>query len=288
MFVDCGKCLVCHMKYSAVWAQRLMHEKKFHEKAVFATLTYNDVSLPPKWDGRLLSGYASSAIDAHKNHDRKKCAGLCKVDIQNFLKRLRKKVKVRFYLAGEYGERTARAHYHAIIFGLGDNLQDSKVLQDAWSLDGKVLGHIDVKKVEYASCAYVARYVVKKQVGRKSKEEYACRGVIPEFSLMSRRPGIGAQHVEKYKNEILNRGFMVVCGHKAAVPKYYVSKVYDTPEKLEIRKKQVEKFQMKILKDNVDRLKDSGYNWFSQVEKADAEGTKNRVLGMLKMKKKVL
>ena len=40
-------------------------------------------------------------------------------DIQKFLKRLRKayRGKLRYFVAGEYGEQTARPHYHMILYG---------------------------------------------------------------------------------------------------------------------------------------------------------------------------
>ena len=40
-------------------------------------------------------------------------------DVQKFLKRLRKayRGKLRYFVAGEYGEQTARPHYHMILYG---------------------------------------------------------------------------------------------------------------------------------------------------------------------------
>jgi hypothetical protein len=41
-------------------------------------------------------------------------------DFQRFIRRVRKKLnmRVRFYMAGEYGEKYSRPHFHAILFGL--------------------------------------------------------------------------------------------------------------------------------------------------------------------------
>lgn len=240
-----------------------MHENKFHDRSAFVTLTYNDEHLP--------SG-----------------ASLVKADAQNFFKRLRKFRKVRFFLAGEYGEVGRRPHYHAIIFGVNDLPEDIHVLEKAWSLDGKAIGFVDVKKVEYASCAYVARYVVKKQVGQEGAADYARRGVIPEFTLMSRRPGIGGNFIAKYKEEVFNRGFMVVCGHKAAIPKYYVSKIYDTPEREAVRSVQLQAFHADNLKKRLDRKKELGYASIAEIDRLDAEGTKKVLDGRLSLRRKKL
>lgn len=260
-YVGCGHCLFCRMKYASTWAQRLMDEKAFHDRSVFVTLTYNDEHLP-------------------------KGNTLVKSDCQKFLKRLRKMRSCRYYLAGEYGDRGQRPHYHAIIFGVG--VEDAPLLEKAWTLDGEAIGFVDVKKVEYGSCAYVARYVVKKQVGRVGAIEYARRGVIPEFCLMSRNPGMGARHVEKYKEEIFNRGFSVVCGHRSAIPKFYVKKVYDTGERMEKRKVEMARVQEEYKMKMLDRRDGRGYNYRSELEKLDSEGTKNMIEGKLRLKSKVL
>ena len=44
---------------------------------------------------------------------------LCKRDFQLFMKRLRFNtgVKIKYYVAGEYGSTNHRPHYHAVIFG---------------------------------------------------------------------------------------------------------------------------------------------------------------------------
>lgn len=54
---------------------------------------------------------------------------LRKRDFQLFMKVLRRRTgqKVRYFAAGEYGDKTFRPHYHAIIFGLHlDDLQLSE------------------------------------------------------------------------------------------------------------------------------------------------------------------
>jgi hypothetical protein len=52
------------------------------------------------------------------------------------MKRLRKKIqplKIRFFHCGEYGDKTRRPHYHALIFGYG--FPDKKIFKKQKSGD---------------------------------------------------------------------------------------------------------------------------------------------------------
>lgn len=178
--VPCGKCLSCRCDYSREWSNRMILELKDHPKAMFVTLTYNNDNLPISDQG-----YPT----------------LCKRDVQLFFKRLRKHfvgVTIRYYLAGEYGIRTNRPHYHAIIYGIGlDDFTDidyrgcneigspfytSPTLEKIWSH-----GFVLFSDVSWRTCNYVARYVLKKQVQTDDVDGVALR----PFNLSSRNPGIG-------------------------------------------------------------------------------------------------
>lgn len=189
---------------------RCMHEKKFHAVSWFVTFTYDDEFLPPG-------------------------GTLVKRDMQLFWKRLRKFRKFRYYMCGEYGSQTNRPHYHAIIFGLelddlklykrgkGSNLYNSKFLQDIW---GK--GHVVIGDVTFESCAYVSRYITEKITGERAESWYTRvdrDGVIwrmlPEYTDMSRRPGIGHSYFEKYGAEVFTHDSVVVNGREVRPPRYY-------------------------------------------------------------------
>lgn len=186
--VPCGKCLGCRIDYSREWANRMCIELDDNPRAVFLTLTYNDAHLPRSDSGR---------------------PTLCKRDLQLFWKRLRKSfpgVTIRYYVAGEYGPKTLRPHYHAIVYGisladfpdlycLGHNelrqpYYSSRRMESIWGN-----GYILMSDVSYKTCAYVARYVLKKHYG--SDKTRLCDS-IQEFSLCSRRPGIGLLHAVDY------------------------------------------------------------------------------------------
>ena len=181
--VPCGKCAACRCDYSREWANRMILELADHDRAIFLTLTYNNDHLPISDKG---------------------FPTLNKRDIQLFLKRLRKYFQgtsIRFYLAGEYGSKTHRPHYHAIIYGIGvDSFPDldfrgnneigqpffsSLTLERIWG-NGFVL----FSSVTWRTCNYVARYVLKKQQQVEDSDGVCC---LP-FNLSSRKPGIGMSH----------------------------------------------------------------------------------------------
>lgn len=200
--VPCGQCLSCRLEHSRQWAIRMMHEASLYENNAFLTLTYRDEDLPP-----------DNSLD--KSHH------------QLFLKRLRKnREKLRFYHCGEYGSQTHRPHYHSIIFNVefpdrkflkttesGENLFTSETLDALW-------GHGDcyIGDVTFESAAYCARYVVDKLTGPR-KSEYG--SLLPEYSTMSRRPGIGAPWLAKWKRDVFPHDFCVINGRKVRVPKAY-------------------------------------------------------------------
>lgn len=149
----CGQCLACRINKRRVWTHRLMLEGFCHPDSMFVTLTY----APEHYPGQLV-----------------------KRDAQLFIKRLRKALeprKIRYYLAGEYGEKKSRAHYHAILFGVYRH--EKKVIERCWPF-----GLVDCGDGNRLTFQYVAGYVTKKYI---KKED----GLQKEFTLMSRKPGIG-------------------------------------------------------------------------------------------------
>lgn len=223
--VPCGRCTGCRLDYSRQWAIRCMHESQLHEQNSFITLTYNNENLP-----------ADKSIN--------------KEEMQKFFKRLRKKYgkdSVRYFACGEYGDQSGRAHYHAIIFGkdfsedryihtktkTGDLLYRSPSLEKIWTK-----GHSLIGDVTFQSCAYVARYVMKKRKGKddeidpktgKTNKQYyealddntgAIIELTPEFCLMSRRPGIAKDWWEQFKSDT-DKDFITHNGNKMSLPKYY-------------------------------------------------------------------
>lgn len=226
--LPCGQCIGCRLDRSRQWADRMMLELDHSKVASFITLTYDDSHCPV---GQV---YDDGTVDY----------SLRKRDWQLFLKRFRKMFsprEIRFYACGEYGDSTHRPHYHAILFGVavdelaGDVLGynefhqpvfKSPILNKVWK-NGE---NCSVAHVSWQTCAYVARYVTKKLTGPRSIE-YAVRNIEPEFSLMSRRPGIGGFFALDHP-DLLGDSFVYIddChgekNHvKVSMPKYLFSKL---------------------------------------------------------------
>lgn len=186
--LPCGKCPGCRATQSMVWAVRCYHEMSLHKQSSFVTLTYDENSVPPS---------------------------LVKADLQQFFKRLRHHYgKLRYFACGEYGEQTRRPHYHALIFG-NDFLAGAEsigshhfnpVLTGIWGR-----GYTTVDPVTMASCCYVAGYTTKKNADPDT------------FTLMSRRPGIGHDWLDKFGDDLRHGGTVVIEGKEYAIPKRYLA-----------------------------------------------------------------
>lgn len=269
--LPCGKCIGCTVERSRQWANRMMLELKYHDRACFITLTYNDDNLP-------LSHYVDS------NGEEKISHTLVKRDMQLFMKRLRKRYQpkeIRFFGCGEYGGKTHRPHYHLILFGVDFSekryvyeVRDgyinyrSPILEELWPF-----GFSMICDVNWNTCAYVSRYCTKKKYG-KQNIYYQTFNIEPEFNLMSRRPGIGAKYFEEHGEEVYinqeiflqnNKG-----GFKTRPPTYY-DRLYDIehPEEMEVIKK-----QRKEIADEVNKQKLAKYKGMNLFEMLEIEETK--------------
>lgn len=246
--IPCGKCIGCRLKYSLDWATRCMLEAKYHEDNWFLTLTYNDDYLPAK---RKLCDQEGNPIIKDGEVLYSPFNSLYRRDVQRFMKNLRKRIypeKVRFYGCGEYGTKYGRPHYHLILFGLRlDDLQPisksplghqyytSKLIEDCWISEKepnkktKSLGFHKIGACTFETCAYVARYVTKKHKGVDS-DVYETLCYEPEFTMMSRKPGIGYQYYEDNKVRIYENQEIFLAlrdGVKRVRPPVYYDRLYD-------------------------------------------------------------
>ncbi len=213
--VPCGQCSGCRSEKAKEWAARCYHESTLYDNNCFITLTYSPEKLP-------LHGT------------------LIKSDFQKFIKKLRKSVqpkKIRYFGCGEYGEKLGRPHYHGLIFNHDfddkklhsvhndEKLFVSRTLTDLWGH-----GHASVGTVTVASAGYVARYTMKKITGKGKNDHYRRTDegtgetveILPEFNVMSLKPGIGAQWFERYSDDVFPDDFIVVNGRKHRTPGYYL------------------------------------------------------------------
>lgn len=205
--LPCGQCLECRLEYARQWAVRCVHEAEMHEDSSFITLTYSDENLE-----------SPMLIYEHW---------------QNFMKRLRFKYaerKISVFVTGEYGEKTKRPHWHALLFNwrpdnlyyhrsndLGDKIYTSPELDELWGKNDRDSCPTEIGAVTFRSAGYCARYATKKLVhGRDQEHEFH------PISKKSSKYAIGRSYVEKFHDSIFNLGKIVLPdGNTCAIPRYY-------------------------------------------------------------------
>jgi len=211
--LPCRHCHGCNRAMAIDWSVRCYHEALCHTEdytdpitnvtaeipnSSCVTLTYDDEHLPPQ------------GLLQHR-------------DFQLFMKRLHKshpkKQKPRFFMAGEYGGKTGRPHYHSIIFGEsfsdrysdGSRHQQSYILDELWQN-----GRATVADFSFAAAGYVAGYIAKSQNSKGNALNWKHNGPIeeltsedgtkrflpirPEYHTMSKNPGLGAAWIKNPNN----------------------------------------------------------------------------------------
>lgn len=205
--IPCGYCILCREEQARQWAVRITHEAQAHKENSFVTLTYSDEHLP---EHRSL------------NYEH----------LQKFWKRLRKSLgTLRYYAVGEYGDKSLRPHYHAVIFGQAFTknriiirtephlLWTSPTLENHWGL-----GTVSVGALTFQTARYTASYVTKKL---RSKQQYVridetTGELVP---LVQPRPFMSRNIAKNWWNQygkyVEDHDFVVINGQRQKPPKAY-------------------------------------------------------------------
>lgn len=204
--LPCSKCIECRLEYARQWAIRCVHEAQMHSKSSFITLTYSDEHL--------------------------KSPKLIYSDFQKFMKRLRRSQEnpIGVFVTGEYGDKTKRPHWHALLFGWrpadlvyhrsnerGDKIYRSSHLDRLWTFNDPVARPNEVGDVTFHSAGYCARYAAKKLVhGLDGTHEF------DPISKKSSKNAIGKAWIEKYWADVFSYGYVALRdGSRTSIPRYY-------------------------------------------------------------------
>lgn len=199
--LPCGKCIECRLDYARQWAVRCVHEAQMHPSNCFVTLTYDEDHLS----------------SPRLNYE----------DFQLFMKRLRKvqDFPIGYFVTGEYGEKTKRPHWHAILFNYrprdavyyrttenGDKCFTSETLRKIWSK-----GMVEFGDVTFQSAGYCARYSAKKLIhGKDGEHEFN------PISKKSKKNAIGKKWIERYWPDVFTEGRVRLRdGSSCGIPRYY-------------------------------------------------------------------
>lgn len=203
--VPCGHCPNCLANRRDDWCTRLKEEVKAAVTAWAVTLTYDDAHLVvPKG---------------------KKLPVLCKEHPQKWIRALRDyyghEYPIRYFIVGEYGSKSLRPHYHAMVFNLPWNYyqQASEMSLKFWPHCQEEGIHVDV--VDEATIRYCSKYCLKRYDYDEDELPYM-------RPLMSK--GIGAAYLSpdrvQFHRESL-RSYLVQDGFKVNMPRYYKNKLFD-------------------------------------------------------------
>ena len=181
--VPCGHCEICkNAKVNAFVHRCKLETQLYNSKPLFITLTYDEL---------------------HK----KEC-GVCLRDVQLFLKRLRQNLfrrgyceKIRYVLVSEYGRKTHRPHYHAILWNLRQTdilsyCEIRGILKKSWSNGFVMQRLIDPRNDK-------AFYYTSKYLRKDCDVPNRCNKT---FLLSSNRGGgIGAKFIDGISEQIEKR-----------------------------------------------------------------------------------
>lgn len=259
--VPCGKCEVCRHNDAIRWRVRLIEEYNACFNCFFVTLTYRPDALPvdygTSFDG---STFVYSPV--------------CKEDVQKFLKRFRtywkrKKgsdlAKFKYFCVSEYTPINRNPHYHFLFFNV-DGVDATNQIEIArlWNEIEKIwnFGFVTVEVTTYGRIGYVTNYFF--------GLDNLPHGYTKPFRLMSRRPAIGIQYLDKksmvdWHKENLNN-YYPSKQWKLIMPRYYRDKIFNDDERKELTKKSAEYELEKILKIPYSRIKE-----YSQSESDELE-----------------
>lgn len=247
MLIPCGQCIGCRIRQREDWATRIELEARDYEKdeVWFITLTYDDDHVPGMITktGEIMRKVQYTWKPGEKRPSSVQI--LLYEDIQKFLKRLRKayRGKLRYFVAGEYGEQTARPHYHMILYGWKPTdlknlykIQHNGYYTSEWLKNLWGMGQIQIAQAVPETYRYVAGYVTKKmyEIDGKKANEYYEIGQTKPFACMSLKPGIGDNYYQKHKAEIWRQGYIQCTnGKRAQIPRYYEKQMEaENPQRL--------------------------------------------------------
>lgn len=174
--VACRYCWQCLENRKNDFAGRCIAEQETSDGVLAVTLTYGGGDDNP-----------NAAILVYK-------------DFQDFLKRLRKAgYKVRYIVAGEYGEKKGRAHWHAVLFFKGKvpkvDINDPYYMWTEGKANFWPHGFSYFQHAEHDGFYYLLKYAVK-EVGSDDVYHLA----------MSKKPPLGDAWVKDYAQFHVDQG----------------------------------------------------------------------------------
>lgn len=134
--VSCGKCSWCSRLYFRRWVGRIAAEGVTARHCLFVTLTYDQEHL-------------EEGFSLPNDHPKR------------FLQAVRRKHKCRAVMAGETGSKTARPHWHGLLFFPGSIPEIPHRFSDRYPFWHKGNSQWEVPRSRANAAAYVLKYMLK-------------------------------------------------------------------------------------------------------------------------------
>lgn len=239
--IACQQCITCRLNYSRDRATQMMLETVEHneDECWFLTITYNDEHLPHH------TVKVKSERDGYKGYKQIVGISLDQKNAEVFWKRVQNRYGkgIKKVYCGEYGSKTNRPHGHAIVWGLhldvtrlkkwnvnefGDPIWRCEELEELWHdahlqegvKKGRCMGNIMVGRVNWNTCAYVARYTLKKSLRCRTNEEYdkyyKAQGKRKEYIIWSN--GVGKDYFFDNYEKVYSSDTVPIINKKTGQP----------------------------------------------------------------------
>ena len=256
--LGCGQCSGCRLERSRQWMVRIMHEAAQHDHNMFITVTYDDEHLPTtheesvrnyqlfmkklrfKYPGKKISFY-HTAENGEENERHHHHAIIFNFEFPD----------KKFSRYSEHVDKSANSvgwvkptkdmpEPGKVIYRPLTNISSLSPDKAQSHAPGAIYtseqftklwanGICEFGGVTIQSAAYCSRYIMTKVNGDDAEEHYErvdtetgeLYSLIPEYSTMSRNPGIGKAWYDKYKNETYVHDSIIINGREVLPPKYY-------------------------------------------------------------------
>jgi len=258
--VPCRKCWQCSLQRTNEWIFRVKQEVKYSKHSYFMTYQYNEKNVPiynltvNQDTGEISKEFARGIQNAKQNFIRT----VYYKDMQDYFKRLRlwiwrkncinpqiskkgiikpcykckgcqkSKDSLKYYAVPEYGDKTQRPHYHAIIITSEDKTTPFlKNLQKLWDTysdgipTGIQNGYVHRGDVVHNTIRYVVKYMSKRikntPIGADEPKAYISKGLGKSYVDRNR-----LFHLDTDRRYLVEDG-----GYKISMPKYYKDKIWN-------------------------------------------------------------
>ena len=149
IMVNCGKCLNCISNKKREYGLRASVEIEKFQNKIFATLTYNDLTVP---------------YNVNANKEAK--LSLREEHAKNFIKRVRQQLKrdfsgnqLKYFMCGEYGSQTLRPHYHIVA---GSEGAITSIIKNKWEYGETKIERIISRKAISYTVGYTDKKIYQK------------------------------------------------------------------------------------------------------------------------------